>query len=273
MAIKGAMMPRTFDILSYAFRPFFLLTSLSGILLVSLWVLSLNGLRTLPTSMPPPYWHGHEMLVGFVMATIAGFTLSAVATWTGRPPLSGRPLAWLIVAWAAGRIAMYSVDSLPAGGVFLLDMWFPLSLCYLFAREVFAARNRRNYKVVAIIFALAGANAAFHLVSPGQALYLLIHTVGLLVALIGGRIIPSFTANWLRGQGATQLPSTNTLIDRMAITLTIVVGIAATLIPAQPPGAYLAFLAALLHALRVSRWHGLQTTRNPLLFILHVAYW
>lgn len=258
---------------SYAFRPFFLLAGLSGIGFIAFWVLSLNGQATLPKGLAPLHWHGHEMVVGFAMATVAGFVLSAVATWTGRAAVNGIAVVWLAMCWLIGRAAIFYGHFLHPYAVIALDMLFPVSLCILIAREVFGARNKRNYKVVAIVAMLTVLNFTFHTVAATQSLYLMIHTMLLLVALIGGRIIPNFTANWLRGQGAVRLPANSQSIDRLSITLTILVGIAVVASPSRVLVGYLALSAAALHAVRVSRWQSLQTVSNPLLCILHVAYW
>lgn len=259
--------------LSYAFRPFFLLAGLFGVISVALWMLFWNGQLALKAGLTPLYWHGHEMILGFAMATIAGFTLSAVATWTGRSAVSGWMLAWLVLTWLVGRVAVYFASGMPPIALAALDSLFPFLLSFLFAREVVGARNKRNYKVVLLVFLLAVFNACFFLVDARISLYLLIHTVVLLVALIGGRIVPNFTANWLRGQGATALPSNSLPVDRIALALTGAVGISASLFPARAITAILAALAAAAHAFRVIRWKGLQTAGNPLLLILHAAYW
>ena len=93
-------------LLSYAFRPFFLLMALYGVVSMAVWLFVLYGRG--PDFLPAntAYWHAHEMLIGFAMAAVAGFTLTAVATWTGRPPVSGMPLFLLVLAWLVGRVAM-----------------------------------------------------------------------------------------------------------------------------------------------------------------------
>ena len=144
---------------------------------------------------------------------------------------------------------------------------------------VLAAGNERNYKIIAVTVILAGLNLVYHLgvaaVLPGGqyiALYLLIHVVVLLVAVVAGRVVPNFTANWLRGQGITKTPVANATIDRLAITLTVATGLIAVFFPDRIILGVIAMLAAATHTLRVSQWCGLQTVRNPLLFVLHVAY-
>ena len=270
--------PKT--LFSYTFRPFFLLAGVWAILAVARWMLVLNGAAAPPAGINPLYWHGHEMIVGFALAVVAGFVLSAVATWTGRPAISGFAVAWLVLSWLLGRIAMFSAVETPPSLAAGLDMLFPLTLCFLLGREVFGARNRRNYKVFGIAALLAVLNLLYHLGMTGIiegaeyiAIYLLIHGVILLVALIGGRVVPNFTANWLRGQGITRLPQNNLAIDRISIALTILLGLAVVFLPDRETVGYLALAAAAVHAVRVANWCGLQTIRNPLLFVMHVAYW
>jgi uncharacterized protein involved in response to NO len=264
--------------LSYAFRPFFLLNGLFAIVVVLLWVLMLHGVWP---SGPANFmlWHAHEMLVGFAMATIAGFLLTAIANWTGRPPLKGQPLAWLVVAWFGGRIAMAASGILPTWLVAPIDLAFPLLLFLFVLREVVAAGNRRNYPIVAITAVLALLNLLYHLGASGHlpnvdrtALYLMTHTILLLITVIAGRVVPNFTANWLRGRGASRIPLNNAVVDRLTISATLLVGLAAGFAPLDPVTGFLAAVTAILHAVRLSQWRGLATRPEPLLFMLHVAY-
>jgi uncharacterized protein involved in response to NO len=264
---------------SYAFRPFFLLEGIFAVVIVILWVMAMRGhpLATLPANTM--LWHGHEMLVGFAMATIAGFLFTAVATWTGRPPIKGLTLALLLLAWLAGRLAMLLSGVVPAWLVALVDMAFPVMLCALAAREIFGAGNRRNYPIVGITALLAVGNLVYHLgtlqVWPGAdrlSVYLMIHLILLLITVIAGRVVPNFTANWLRARGVTRLPASNALLDRLTIGLTLAVGLAASLAPTSPVTGTLGFIAALLHLARLAQWRGLSTLDEPLLFVLHVSY-
>jgi len=263
-------------LLSYAFRPFFLFNGIFAILIICAWIMTLHG-SGLPFATP--MWHSHEMLIGFAMAAVAGFSLTAVANWTGRPAIHGPPLAWLVGCWLAGRLAMLLSGWLPASLVFLLDLLFPVLLGLLLGREIIAGHSRRNYPLVAIIVVVAGLNILFHLGSsqwlPGVdrlAIYLLIHTLLLLVTIIAGRIVPSFTGNWLRMQGKTHLPVNSDLVNKSALSLTILVGLAASFMPMHPLTGLLAFAAALVHGFRLARWKAFATTSNPLLFVLHAAY-
>ena len=263
-------------LLSYAFRPFFLMGGLYAMLSIFLWVMTLHG-SGLPGATP--FWHSHEMLIGFAMTAVAGFSLTAVANWTGRPALKGAPLALLVFSWLAGRFAMLLSAWLPAGLVLLLDMLFPVLLAWFLSREIILGRSRRNYPLIAIVFVVVAVNllyqlgAAQWLVGGDRlAIYLLIHTLLLLVTIIAGRIVPSFTGNWLRQQGQDQLPVNNESVNKAALALTIVVGLTASFMPAHPLTGVLAFTAALVHGFRLIRWKGFATISNPLVFVLHAAY-
>jgi len=213
---------------------------------------------------------------------VAGFMLTAVATWTGRPPLSGIPLVLLVFTWLTGRLAMGFGGLLPPVWVGVLDMLFPLLLIVFVAREVFGAGNRRNYPIVGITVLLASFNLLYHLSMLGVfslslhtdrvALYLLIHLLLLLVTVIAGRIVPNFTANWLRARGAERLPVSSDNVDKLTVLLTVATGLFAAFLPLSPVTGALAIAAAVLHGYRLSRWCGLATRPEPLLFVLHVAY-
>jgi uncharacterized protein involved in response to NO len=274
------MAGRPWTILNYAFRPFFLLNGVFAIAAMVVWVSVLHGFNLvggLPSDIV--LWHGHEMIVGFAGAAIAGFMLTAVATWTGRPPIQGSLLGWLVFTWLIGRLAMALSGGLSPMLVAVIDMSFPLFLCAIASREVVGAKNRRNIPLAVITGLFALLNLFYHL-GVGQvlvgadrvALYLLIHLVLLLITIIGGRIIPNFTASWLKARAHAQLPIMGGPIDPVVILLTIAVGISASVSVTGVVTGTLAFAAALAHAIRLGRWRGLATTAEPLLFILHVAY-
>lgn len=267
------------SLLSYAFRPFFLCNGWFAIGIMVLWVLGLRGISPLGMGSTDPLWHAHEMLFGFVMAAVAGFALTAVATWTGRPPVHGPSLAWLLLAWLAGRAAMLWAMALPAGLRVALDLLFPVLLTLVFAREVIAGGSRRNLPLVGVIGLLAVLNLGYHLgtlgLLPGFArpsIYLSMHLVLLLITVIAGRIVPSFTANWLRARGHARLPAAGGALEPLVILATLGTGIAASLAPGSNVAGGLAFVAALLHGLRLARWRGLATTSEPLVPVLHLAY-
>ena len=269
--------------LSYAFRPFFLLGALSAIIVMALWTMGLSTIGPVALQANPMLWHAHEMLFGFIMAVVAGFVMTAVAMWTGRIRLHGAPLGWLVLTWLAGRGVMMIAAQLPGLLVAGIDMLFPLSLVFFFSREVLVAGSRRNYVIVGIVVVMAILNLLYHAGASGllagldrTALMLMIHVVLVLVTAIAGRIVPSFTANWLRGQGllpeGRQAPRSTVAVEAATLGLTVATGLAVTFAPLSLWSGALAVATGVIHGFRLSRWSGLATLSEPLLLVLHVAY-
>lgn len=266
----------------YAFRPLFLLLVLQALGMITLWVCWWTGLVTLPWARDPLQWHVHEMLTGFAGAAIGGFLLTAVATWTGRPPVGGWRLGLLCLFWAGGRLSLFFPLS---HAVFDIAYW--LGLWLLMAGEVVGAGNRRNYKILVILGLLLASDAAWHvnelLAGPWlrQAGLAQLWLVLLLIAVIGGRIIPAFTGNWLKRRAvesgapppdAASLPPAFTRFD-LACIVSLLLYFVASLLPAPLPLLLvLGWLAALLHALRLWRWQGLRCLADPLVWMLHLSY-
>ena len=212
---------------SFGFRPFFLLAAVWApvVLLLSLWMM-FGDLR-LPVAWAPVDWHMHEMLFGYLAAAIAGFLLTAVPNWTGRLPVSGGRLAMLVALWLLGRVAMLATDWIGTPAAAAVDLLFLAAFGLVAAREIAAGKNWRNLPMVAAIAALFVANALFHaemmdLAPPGIATRLGITVVTLLVALIGGRVVPSFTRNWLARQESDALPAAFGGFDKLALVATLV---------------------------------------------------
>ena len=264
-------------VLRAGFRPFFFLGPLWAIAVVCLWIEALAGTITLPTALDPLAWHRHEMLFGFIGAVIAGFLMTAIPNWTGRLPIAGRRLAALASMWIAARIAILFSASIGGVTAMLVEALFLFTLAGACAREVLIARNR-NLPVVGVTLLFAFAAVVDHLEGLG-----LIGTdqigwrsgfalVLILITLIGGRIIPSFTANWLIKQGQAKLPGQASTFDRFAIGATAV-GLGCWAFQLEPSlTAALLFAAGALQVVRLARWGGWRTLREPLVLILHISY-
>jgi uncharacterized protein involved in response to NO len=260
------------------FRPFFFGGAAWALIALSLWICSLIGEITVPTALDPLAWHRHEMLFGFVGAVIGGFLLTAVPNWTGRLPIAGGPLARLFALWAAARLALLfsAITGLWFAGV--LDVGFFFVLGFVAAREVREANNR-NLPVVGMILLFGAADAVDYLatsqVIPFSDLgwQLALAIVVLLISLIGGRIIPSFTRNWMAKRGLkTGLPTQPGRFDRFVIGATAVALLAWLSGPAATAIGVVVLGAAALQAARWSRWSGYRTFADPLVLILHVGY-
>jgi uncharacterized protein involved in response to NO len=266
-------------ILSLAFRPFFLLGAIFAVVSVLLWLALLHGVGGQSTATDPVLWHAHEMLFGFAGAAIAGFLLTAVATWTGRPPVTGSTLGVLVVAWVAGRVAMAIGQGWPDLAVAIADLAFPVLLAGLAMREILVGGSRRNFGIAAVLAGFAILDGAFHLgrsgIWPGAervALYLTAHGILVLITVIAGRIIPVFTGNWLRPRGSVRLPQSRAWLEILIIPVAVLTGISDSVAAPAMVVAVLSIALAILHGLRLSAWQGWATTAEPLVLILHVAY-
>lgn len=270
--------PPTTAVFSYGFRPFFLAAGGWAIISIGVWMAIVLGYFRLPTRFDPVAWHIHEMLFGVVLAAVAGFLLTAIASWTGRPPVSGRPLAVVLLLWALGRLVCGVSAYLPLWPAAAADVAFPIALLAVVAREIVGARNWRNLPVLVPIAVFIVADLLMHLEVAGVAIRSgLGWRLGLVAALqlmsiVGGRIIPSFTRNWLTQRGQLRLPSPHGPVDTIAIGVLHAALLLWAIVPALHAAGLMLILAAALNVWRLSRWVGGATLREPLLFILHVGY-
>ncbi|MDZ4137105.1 MAG: NnrS family protein [Paracoccaceae bacterium] len=266
-------------ILSFGFRPFFLMASIWAALAMMVWVVMLTGRDVLPTAFDPVGWHAHELLFGYLGAVIAGFLLTAVPNWTGSLPLIGWPLAGLSGLWVLGRVAVAVSGGLAPLGTALADLAFSLALTGFLAREIIAGRNWKNLPVLALLAGWTLANGLFHWEaarggSPAQGTGLRIGLAiaVMLISLIGGRIVPSFTRNWLVQRKATRLPVPFGRADGAVLALTIAALALWSLWPDRMATAVACGLAGLAHLWRLSRWQGVRTGGEALVWVLHAGY-
>ncbi len=266
-------------ILSAGFRPFFLLAALWAAIAIPLWLALFTGRTDLPTLLAPPVWHVHEMIYGFGAATVAGFLLTAIPNWTGRMPLQGGPLAVLVLLWACGRAAVLASAWIGAPAAMVVDLAFPAAFLGVVAREIMAGRNWRNLPMLAALALLLTGNLLVHLEAVGVAATaapgnrLGIATLLLLISLVGGRIIPSFTGNWPTKQRPdVAAPASFSVLDRVALVLTALALLAWVLAPDAVLASCLAVAAGLAVAVRLARWRGHAVWAEPLLWILHLGY-
>lgn len=261
----------------HGFRPFFLIGALFAALAMLAWPFVLEGRLALPTALEPVAWHRHEMLFGWLPAIVAAFLLTAIPNWTGRLPVRGWRLAALVGVWLAARTAVLGSAVWGAWPGLVLEQVFLVGLAATAAREIIAGGNRRNLPVVALVGLIAVAALLSHLQAVDVAVPELlgerigIAAVAMLVALIGGRIVPSFTTNWLRARGETRLPAAFALLDRATLVLTAAALLAWIAAPAATGSGVLLLAAGTATLVRLGRWRGLATLREPLLTILHLG--
>lgn len=262
---------------SYGFRPFFLAAGLWAIAAMALWIGALAAGWAVGGSYGGPWWHAHEMLFGYSSAALAGFLLTAVPNWTGRLPVSGTPLIVLFAVWCAGRLVLLAPDVLGLLSSILIDAAFLPLLLAICAREIIAGRKWKDLKILGGILALAVANIGFHLLvgwggDAGLANRLGVGAFVMLISIMGGRVVPSFTRNWLVKRGITALPAPFGRFD----TVTLLTGLAALALWVTLPGTLWTALACLLagglHLVRLWRWRGWQSWDEKLVLVLHLGY-
>lgn len=264
-------------ILSSGFRPFFLAGAIYAAVAVLIWLPFYYGELTLATTLVPRDWHVHEMLYGYLPAVITGFLFTAIPNWTGRMPIQGTPLLGLVLVWLAGRFAMaFSADTGWLAAL-LIDCSFLALVATVVAREIITGRKWNNLPVVALLTLLLAGNIGFHLEAhfgglADVSIRLGIAVVILLIGLIGGRIIPSFTRNWLARENPGRLPSPFGRFDGAVVAVSAV---SLLLWVALQDGALVGTalgIAGVLHLLRLGRWAGHRTGRERLVLVLHVGY-
>jgi uncharacterized protein involved in response to NO len=262
---------------SYGFRPFFFGGAIWAALTILIWIPVHAGVWQWPSVVAPLDWHAHEMLYGYVPAIVAGFLLTAIPNWTGRLPVCGKPLAALFALWIAGRLAMLTTAEIGLRAAAMIDAAFLLVLLGVAAREVIAGKNWRNLRVLVIVSALALGNIAFHVetIQTGAAEYGIrvgIAAVILLISLIGGRIVPSFTNNWLVRENPGRLPVPFGRYDMVTLAVSAIALMCWVGAPLAFVSGALLVAAGLMHLARLARWAGDRTWRDRLVLVLHVAY-
>ena len=265
-------------ILKEGFRPLFLGAGLWAAISIPLWVTVWTGSTGYYGAFDPAIWHVHEMLFGFVAAAVGGFMLTAIPNWTGRLPVRGLPLALLATLWLAGRIAVWFSGTIGAGAAAIVDLAYLAMLGFVVANEIVAGRNWRNAPLMMGVLLLFAGNALFHVdvlgwaETAGLATRLSVSVMIMLIAIIGGRIVPSFTRNWFARNDGPEISPPMMPFDR----LTLGVSVAALLlwvVDGETVASGMALLGAgVLHVVRLTRWRGWRAAGEGLVTVLHVAY-
>jgi uncharacterized protein involved in response to NO len=272
-------MRATAALFSGGFRPFFLLGSAWAAIAMPVWLVAHIHGYALRGALPALYWHGHEMVFGFGVAAVAGFLLTAIPNWTGRLPVRGAALAALAALWLCGRIALLASGAIGALAAALVDLAFPAALAAVVARELIAGANWRNLPMLGALALLFAGNLMVHLQAlelaylAAAGIRLGLATLLMLIALVGGRIVPSFTRNWLaKARPRLAAPAPEGALDRGALVVTLLALAAWVAAPDAAAARALLVAAGLALGARLSRWRGLATLAEPLLFVLHLGY-
>ncbi len=265
-------------ILQNSFRPFFIVAGIWATLAVPFWILNYFGLLIVADNFDILLWHQHEMLYGFIAAAITGFILTAIPNWTGRLPIKNKPLGFLVFLWIVGRIGFLTITIFDVKVTALMDLPFLIVLVLVILREIVSGKNWRNLPVIILISLFTLGNILVHLQlldvieSAELGIRLSIFVLSILLALIGGRIVPSFTRNWLSQNQVNRFPSGAGIFDKVCLVSLVVFVIAQIITPYHQLTSLLALLAGLLHGIRLIRWKVWLTLSEPLIWILHVGY-
>jgi len=262
--------------LSYGFRPFFLGAALFAALSVLIWIALFAGKTQAVFLYSPREWHVHEMLFGYLPALIAGFLLTAMPNWTDRMPLRGAPLLTLFLLWLAGRL-LVAVPLTGASAAAVVDGAFLVLLATYVWREIVAARSWDRAPIGALVSFFAGANILFHLAAlrgmptdfPER---LALSVMTMLLTIIGGRLAPTFTREYLADRNVSRLPKVFSQADGGAIILVLVSVISWIIGPESVWTGTALFVAGVASLVRLFRWGGWRTWKEPLVLILHIGY-
>jgi uncharacterized protein involved in response to NO len=273
----GLNMLDKIPLLALGFRPFYLFAALFAVCAVPAWLLSYAGGMPLGDYLKHVSWHSHEMIFGFAPAVMAGFLLTAVRNWTGLPTPTGARLAGLVLLWLVARVLMLTG---PADAAALIDMAFLPALGVAVAIPIWRSRNTRNYKVLVVLAALTSANVGYHLAMSGQlpagfariSMTAALDIIAILIAIIGGRVIPAFIGNAVKESNPRHIVSVE-IASAGALIVVLVMGVLAPWMPVSSNAWFLLLLvAAAGQGIRLLFWQPLRARGNPLLWMLPVAY-
>lgn len=250
--------PPGFALLALGFRPFYLLAGGYAALAVPLWALQYAG--WLPGANI--VWHAHEMILGYAFAVIAGFLLTAVRVWTGRPTPTGPALAGIAALWLLARaLALVSLPAAAVAGAF-----FAVAVAWGIGQPLVASGNRRNQFFIALVLGLGAAGILLQ-VWPQLGIALGLDVVLFVMTVVAGRVVPMFTNNAIAGAGARRVA----WLEQAALGAILAL-IALDVLQLALPAAAVALVAAAAHGARLALWSPHKTLRKPIVWILHVSY-
>ena len=257
------------------FRPFFVLAGFSALALIALWRPVFDGSLAIDNYYPTTYWHSHEMLFGYTIAVIAGFLLTAVGNWTGKPTLTGDKLAGLCLLWIYGRILPFYTEYLYDGLIAFVDFAFLPVLAYQISKPILLVKHHRSLVFVGLLLLMAFANGLIHAElldlkenTAWLGSRLVVATIIMMILVIAGRIFPFFTERGLLGTLCIRSP----LLESLSL---ISAALVFFLDLYNVSGVWLAIAgvaAAISNFLRVRNWYVQRVWYVPLLWILYIGY-
>ncbi|MBE0436861.1 MAG: NnrS family protein [Methylomicrobium sp.] len=264
-----------YPVFGLGFRPFFILAGLFALLLILLWNAIYKGELSVQNYYAPNIWHAHEMLVGYSVAVIAGFLLTAVKNWTGQATASGDRLAGLCLLWLYGRILPFYAELLPDFMIALTDFAFLPVLAYSVSQPILRSGHNKSLVFIVLLALMTAANALVHLemldVYESTAmlgLNMLLAIIILMIFVVAGRVFPFFTERGLKGIIAIRNPLLDVLsiVSAASVFLLQMAGISGHILAVS------AIAALVVNLVRIAGWHVRQVWYVPLLWILYIGY-
>lgn len=263
-----------------AFRPLFLFGASFSVIAMLLWGFVISGHLSIEFVGNQLFWHSHEMIFGFVAAIIIGFLLTAVQSWTGQRAPHGNTLIIIVLLWLAGRLALLFGAGLPFWSVIAIDLSFLPVSAWLLAKPILRAKQTKNLFFIPVLLLLTICNALMYaglvmersdIQQAGSLSAILLIT--LLMTVIGGRVIPMFTAN---GTQTAKVNNIASLEKTALMSVWLLFALHFLMLTKFIPSIVLSVLfaiAAVLVFIRGFRWKIWITFYVPLLWSLHIGYW
>ena len=264
-------------LLHLSFRPFFLGAAAFSIIATVIWMAAYTfGWETRPYGLPAMTWHAHEMIYGYAIAVVAGFLLTAIKNWTGIQTLHGPWLLLLFLLWAMARALPFIGAPVDTIVIAVIDNLFIDALIVAAAFPVIKARQWKQLVLLSKLLLLLGSNVLFYLGVLGilekgitWGLYSGLYLIMALIFTLGRRVIPFFIE---RGVGYPVQLKNWKWLDISSLVLFLLFWIADLLAPNTAVVAVLAGTLLLLHTTRMVGWYTHGIWRNPLLWVLYLAY-
>jgi uncharacterized protein involved in response to NO len=254
---------------SHPYKPFFLIAALDATLGIVVWLpwVSMSG-RIDTTGTNAGDWHRNVLLFGTIPAILAGFLLTALPRWTGRPVVPPPLPRGLVGLWLGARVA--SLISTAAG--LALSATFMLAVSSIAAAQIIAARDRRDFKVLGLLCAFCGSIMLTATGGAPASYRLAVASLLGLVMVIGGRVTPALTCAFLGGRGVSVDPEPSRAVEGLSAALAGAALIVWVLAPQHPATGILGAGAAVVHAVRLLRWRGWRSLASASVTVLHIGY-
>jgi uncharacterized protein involved in response to NO len=267
--------PQVAPLWRLAFRAGFLLAASFAVLSMVRWLYWMLAPASWDYSIAPNWWHAHEMVFGFAMPVVAGFLLTAVATWTGTSGTTGWRLQLLFGLWLLARALLWLAPGQPVLA-WLAEMLFILFFTFELTKRVWGRRQWRNMLFPPVLLTLAALSSASYWSADNPIVTTRLHygaiwMITVLVVIIGGRVMPMFTGNRL----GFKIPPLPAWFDYLAIGTAVLIGLVTALLPWDKAGAWLPLLClagGAIHLFRLAWWRGWKTLGVPLLWSMHLSY-